>query len=151
MEKRMDQRGDHRFEALDANKDGVITKAEAAPVFAKIAAAHSNRPAPSWDKLAARLDSNKDGKITRAEFDAAQEKRDEHMAERNAKGGMHTAGFGRMFGMADLNKDGRVTLKEATQVALQHFDAADANHDGTLTPEERHAAHPKGAGQTTRS
>jgi hypothetical protein len=54
--------------------------------------------------------------------------------------GMHR-GFGaHMFTMADLNKDGRVSLAEAQQLALQHFDRADLNHDGTLTREERRQA-----------
>jgi len=43
--------------------------------------------------------------------------------------------------MADLNKDGRVSLQEATTAALQHFDQADANRDGQITPEERRAMH----------
>ena len=47
--------------------------------------------------------------------------------------GMH----GRMFEMADANRDGRVSLQEATNAALRHFDQADANHDGKLTPDER--------------
>lgn len=47
--------------------------------------------------------------------------------------GMH----GRMFDMADANRDGRVSLQEATAAALQHFDQADANRDGRLTPDER--------------
>jgi hypothetical protein len=44
---------------------------------------------------------------------------------------------GRMFEQADVNRDGRVTLQEATEAALRHFDMADANRDGRLTPEER--------------
>ena len=31
----------------------------------------------------------------------------------------------------------RVSLQEATEAALKHFDMADVNRDGTLTPEER--------------
>jgi len=47
---------------------------------------------------------------------------------------------GAMFGMADANKDGRVSLAEMQQTALQHFDRADLNHDGKVTPEERRQA-----------
>jgi Ca2+-binding EF-hand superfamily protein len=42
-----------------------------------------------------------------------------------------------MFTMTDANKDGRVTLQEATAAALRHFDMADANRDGQVTREER--------------
>jgi hypothetical protein len=43
--------------------------------------------------------------------------------------GMH----GRMFEMADGNKDGRVSLQEAQDAAVLHFDMADTNHDGWLS------------------
>jgi hypothetical protein len=46
-----------------------------------------------------------------------------------------------MFEMADANRDGRVTLQEATNAALRHFDTADVNRDGRLTPEERMQMH----------
>ena len=42
-----------------------------------------------------------------------------------------------MFEMSDSNKDGRVSLQEATAAALQHFDMADANRDGQVTRDER--------------
>jgi hypothetical protein len=42
-----------------------------------------------------------------------------------------------MFETMDTNKDGRVSQAEAQAVALQHFDRADLNHDGQLTPQER--------------
>ena len=47
---------------------------------------------------------------------------------------------GRMFDMADANRDGRVTAAEAQNAALQHFDRVDANRDGTISPEERQRA-----------
>jgi hypothetical protein len=49
---------------------------------------------------------------------------------------MHAFG-GRMFEMADANRDGRVSLQEAQTAALQHFDMMDANRDGQVTPQER--------------
>jgi Ca2+-binding EF-hand superfamily protein len=48
---------------------------------------------------------------------------------------------GHMFDMADANKDGRVTLQEATDTAVHHFDMADANRDGRITPDERRTMH----------
>jgi Ca2+-binding EF-hand superfamily protein len=56
--------------------------------------------------------------------------------------GMHGMGMGgRLFEMADANRDGRVSLQEAENAALQHFDLADLNHDGRLTPDEMRQAH----------
>ena len=50
-------------------------------------------------------------------------------------GGM--MGEGRMFDMADANKDGKVTESEALTSALARFDRADTNKDGKITPDER--------------
>ena len=44
---------------------------------------------------------------------------------------------GRMFDMADANRDGRVTMAEGTAAAYRHFDMADANRDGQITRDER--------------
>jgi hypothetical protein len=104
-----------------------------------------------------RLDTNKDGVITRDEFANAQpqvfhrrefvmrdgesagaprapgERREFRIHRMGGMGGLH----GRMFETADANRDGRVSLQEATDAAVRHFDTADANHDGQLTPDER--------------
>ena len=53
-------------------------------------------------------------------------------------GHMGMAGFGaRLLEMADANHDSRVSLQEAQAAALAHFDRADINHDGKITPDER--------------
>jgi hypothetical protein len=65
----------------------------------------------------------------------ANSPRGQHKGKRLA--GMRGGFAARIFDMADGNKDGRVTLAEAQQAALQHFDRADGNRDGTLTPDER--------------
>ena len=44
---------------------------------------------------------------------------------------------GQMFELADANRDGRVSLQEAVNAALQRFDTADLNRDGQITPDER--------------
>jgi Ca2+-binding EF-hand superfamily protein len=98
--------------------------------------------------LFARLDANGDGSISRAEFDARpergparQERRGNRMERRGERGGMMGAGFGaRMFERADADKDGRISIAEATARPLAMFDRADANKDGTVTLEERRAA-----------
>ena len=114
-------------------------------------------PAVAFD----RLDANKDGAISRDEFSRAREERIERRIVR--KDGQAAAGApgatppapgmphhgmrthrmggamigGHMFAMADANKDNRVSLQEATDAAVRHFDMADANRDGRITREER--------------
>lgn len=108
-----------------------------------------------------RLDSNHDGQISREEFARGREVRIERRVVINQGGpgapaapgmmGEHGRGMmmmhqmggmgEHMLKMADLNKDGRVSLQEATAAALQHFDQADVNRDGRLSPEERRAMH----------
>lgn len=129
------------FDRLDANHDGQITQAEIDAAHAARAAKHPGMAAGAGAHhggagMFARADSNKDGVVTRAEFDAAAAQ----MHARMEKAGMHRGFAGQMFDMADTNKDGRVSLAEAQALALQHFDRADLNHDGTLTPDERQQA-----------
>lgn len=157
------------FAKLDTNKDGVVTREEADAAHARMAAQMHERFAkrmaergdmPKADRGAIfdRLDKNHDGMISRDEFNSAppqvQERRVMVMNEGGAGGmagthRMHAGmGFGgRLFDMADSNRDGRVSLQEATTMALQHFDSADLNHDGKLTPDERLQAHQRMHGQ----
>lgn len=111
-----------------------------------------------------RLDANRDGSISRDEFAKGREMRierkvvingapgapngamGEHRGTMKMHGmgaGMHGGMGGRMMKMADLNKDGRVSLQEATTSALQHFDMVDTNRDGRISPEERKSMHQK--------
>lgn len=129
-----------RFAKLDANRDGFVTQAETDALLAQRGAKRAERtqrraerrdPAKIFD----RLDANKDGAISRAEFAAAP-----HPDRKGGpRGGVHRGVAGRMFGISDVNRDGRVSLAEAQQAALQHFDQADSNRDGQLTREERRA------------
>lgn len=149
------------FARLDTNRDGFLTKAEAEAGHAamrehfrqRFAGRRAHRmegrdPAQAFD----RLDANRDGAISRDEFAKAHEQRIERRVvvnqapgapgamprqgrRMNRMGGMMMGGH--LFAMADANKDNRVSLQEATDAAVRHFDMADANHDGRITPDER--------------
>ena len=150
------------FAKLDTNHDGFVARDELTMKHPGGAWQGENskrmemREGPMRDSNAAfdRLDANKDGMISRDEFAKGRELRIEQRVMMNGDGKMpmgegmrmHGMGMGRMMGggmlkMADANKDGRVSLQEATSTALQHFDRADTNRDGRLTPDEMRAAH----------
>ncbi len=135
------------FARLDANRDGFLTPNEMAAAqsvrMAKRQAPHGQGaghamrdPNVAFD----RLDANRDGTISRDEFARGRQMRMERIViKRDGMGhGMHGGMIGPgMLGMADANKDGRVSLQEATTAALRRFDMADSNSDGRVTPEER--------------
>ena len=144
------------FVRVDANRDGFVTQAEAQ---ANRAAVRGDR-AERREARFARLDVNRDGAISRAEFlqpraraggDRAERREDraerrELRAERRAERRQNrlakrgNRGFGgRLFTRMDANRDGRVSLAEATALRLQRFDRIDANRDGRITPGERQA------------
>jgi len=150
------------FQRLDSDRDGVITRAESqaargyrgerrADAQQRRAKRSTGQRADTRAVLFDRLDANRDGSISRAEFTAAPAMRDQRQAarsgrkdergtERGASRMMGARGMGlrgHMFDMADANRDGRVTMAEATAAAYRHFDMADANRDGQITPDER--------------
>lgn len=147
------------FARVDANHDGSITKVEADAAMqafhSKFAEHAKDRRDDRRDNVFERLDTNRDGAVSRSEWDAGAAQREQRIASRDRNGdgrpdvrgighgGMRDMGSfgGRMFEMADANKDGRVTLQEAQAAALQHFDMADANRDGQITPDERRQLH----------
>jgi len=148
------------FTKVDADRDGFVTSAEIDARHAGMrqhmrqgGAGHAmmarrGDPNVAFD----RIDANKDGMVSRDEFAKGREVRIErHVIREGGAPGqpgamrmkMHRMGGG-MFGgamlkMADTNRDGRVSLAEATSGALAHFDKADTNRDGRITPEERRA------------
>lgn len=114
-------RAEQQFARLDANRDGKLDQTD-----------RTARRAAMFD----RIDADHNGQISRAEFDA-------HHAGGPGMHRAHRGGRGMGAGagpMAEARKDGAVTQAEFTSAALQRFDRADANKDGTVTAEERRAA-----------
>ena len=131
------------FARLDTNRDGAVTQAEADAARGQWMEKRRERAGERGGAAFDRLDTNKDGQVSRQEWDRGRQVREQRMAGAGQMHGMHRAGMGfggRMFGMADANKDGRVTLAEAQAAALQHFDRMDLYHAGSLTREERKQA-----------
>lgn len=135
------------FARMDANKDGKLDAADRA-------AQHAERQA----KMFASLDADGNGSISKAEWDkhgadraAKRAERGEKRAEAGEAGegkrhhgmrgghGKRGGHRGMMMGKADTDGDKAVSQAEFQTAALARFDAADANKDGQVTPEERQA------------
>jgi Ca2+-binding EF-hand superfamily protein len=146
-------RADRLFARLDLNRDGRIDATDRA-----------ERRDQRRDKRFAKLDADHNGAISRDEFAAAGDKARERFAQRaegaEAKDGRrfggHRMALGGRHGMhghnglrglamagkkADTDRDGAISKSEFETRALAMFDRADADHDGTVTPEERKQMH----------
>lgn len=148
-------RVDARFNAMDTNHDGIVTRAEFDAARAAMKAKFEARMKERADARFAAMDTDKNGQISKAEYDAALAARKAKWQEARAEGkdmhgphrGWHHGMRGGMrggpdggdlFARMDANHDGKVTLAEAEAVALARFDKRDANHDGVISPDERH-------------
>lgn len=134
-------RATQMFARMDANKDGKLDATDRA-------AQHAERQA----KRFASLDADGNGSISKAEWDkhgadraAKRAERGEKRAEAGGAGegkrhhGMRGGHHGMMMGKADTDGDKAISQAEFQTAALARFDAADANKDGRVTPEERQA------------
>ena len=129
------ERADQRFARLDLNNDGQATADEARQ-------AHEQRRAEHAGRMFERIDLNHDGNISRSEFEQVRGHRGEGRAAGDEGPGRHHGRRG-MHGMrggghaAMCGEQGFVTREQMRERALERFDRLDANHDGTLTADER--------------
>jgi hypothetical protein len=152
------QRSDAAFARLDTNHDGRFTREEAQ-------ALGQQRRAQMQTRMFERLDANHDGQVSREEFAQAHggpgpggPAMRGHggpggpgpMAERGPDGspgpggpGMRRfrggPGAGMRMGARLFGEAGFITAEQFRARALERFDRADTNHDGTLTAAERQA------------
>lgn len=92
----------------DTNKDGVVTRDEAAALA---------------DREHARFDRNKDGTVDQADFDALQKE----MRDYRVKRFVHHHG---------ADKDGRITREQFQAKAAERFARMDLNNDGSVSRDE---------------
>ena len=104
---------DQAFDQMDANHDGVVSRAEF------IASRHARFLG---------LDRNHDGYLTAADIPPLA-----HLTGRADK-------ISAMLARFDLDHDGKVSEQEFVTGSLAMFDLADTNHDGVLTRAEAAAA-----------
>ena len=150
------ERTDEMFARLDANHDGRVTPDEAR-------AMGEHRRDEMRQHMFDRLDANHDGNISRDEFAQAHAMHGGpggpggHHGMRmgppppGGPGGPEGPGGHGMHGARMFGDQGFVTLEQMRARALERFDRADANHDGTLTAAERHAAHESDARRPRRA
>jgi hypothetical protein len=139
---------DEMFGRLDADHDGRVTPDE-------MRAMGEHRREEMRQHMFERVDANHDGNISREEFAEAHAMHDGpdgpgghrgmHMGPPpggpgGPEGGEGPGGRG-MHGGRMFGAQGFVTLEQMRARALERFDRADADHDGTLTAAEREAAH----------
>jgi Ca2+-binding EF-hand superfamily protein len=145
------------FARLDINRDGALTQDEAqAAARRHMGEARGQQgrrarqaggqmdPAQRAARRAAafdRIDLDHNGVVTRDEFANVRGMGQGRAGAggRRMGGAMGARMLGRMFTVADGNRDGRLSLNEATDAALRHFDMIDRNRDGRITPDERPA------------
>ena len=115
---------DKQFAAMDANHDGILTRAEL-DNFARnqVIGAAMERNKAMFDAL----DTNHDGKLSREEF---------------AKliGQLQVPNTGPLYARLDPKHSGKVTRDAFRAAALANFNKVDTNHDGVVTPAEQRAA-----------
>jgi Ca2+-binding EF-hand superfamily protein len=130
-----------RFDAVDANHDGFVTKEEiqaavkdlGGQVFGKVDKNGDGKIGkdefPGKPERFAALDKNGDGFLTKEELQAAGDKIRERLGDR--KPGE------RIWGRLDTNNDGKVSRDEFQIGMTQVFSLLDRNGDGVISKADR--------------
>jgi Ca2+-binding EF-hand superfamily protein len=119
---------DTRFNAMDTNHDGVVTRAELAAELQKELDSARAQMTQKLRQQFQQLDTNKDGQLSFAEFSALT-------------GGIRSAETPEQkLQQLDTNHDGKISAEEYRAPELAKFNKVDANHDGIVTPAEMQAA-----------
>jgi Ca2+-binding EF-hand superfamily protein len=119
---------DGRFNALDTNHDGKVTKDELAAQQQRELQTAKARIAQQLQAKFKQLDTNKDGQLSLQEFMAAAPA--VHSSETPDQ----------ILQQFDSNHDGKITADEFRNPEVAKFNKVDANHDGIVTPDEVKAA-----------
>lgn len=110
--------GDKKFEKMDTNGDGLISRSE---------------HAAGVQRMFAEMDTSGDGVVTVREMEVkAAKSEDKKRDEMSAKEKLR---------MADGNSDGRLTAREHANYAETIFGKLDTNGDGSLSMQEHEAGH----------
>ena len=119
---------DSRFNAIDTNHDGFISKqeiiAEEQRAIVQINQARDQKMQAEFKKL----DTNHDGQLSMQEFMAAAPQVRVKETPDQALSGF------------DTNHDGKISADEFRAPQMAKFNKADLNHDGTVTPDEMRKA-----------
>jgi hypothetical protein len=119
---------DNRFNAVDTNHDGSLSKAEIAAEQQRELQQASARINAQLETKFKQLDTNKDGQLTLREFlVAAPPVRTAETPDQTLQ-------------KLDSNHDGKISTAEFRAPQLARFARSDANHDGVVTPAEENAA-----------
>jgi len=135
---KLDEMKNKRFDKLDANGDGAISRDEMDVVGEKLKARKDAHKA----RILERFDTNLDGELSDAERTVMDAERAAKSGERGAKKQGRRGGFKGKGGKRadrpnpDANGDGVISLDEHMAVSEQLFTRLDANADGVLTEGE---------------